>query len=143
MLASKIGVAIIEDQHDIREGLRVLSDGTPGFHCAGAYGSMEDALNGVARIRPDIAVVDIGLPGMSGIAGIHRLKQTHPGMLVLMLTVYDDDRRIFDAICAGACGYLLKTTPPAKLLERLNEAVSAHAKYLRKTAGTLQVGSGS
>jgi DNA-binding NarL/FixJ family response regulator len=99
MPASKIGVAIIEDQSDIREGLRVLIDGTPGFHCAGVYGSMEDALDGIARNPPNIAVVDFGLPGMSGIAGIERLKQTNPGMLVLMLTVYDDDRRIFDCGC--------------------------------------------
>jgi len=77
--------------------------------------------------QPDIAIVDIGLPGMSGIEGIGRLKQAHPGLLILMLTVYDDDRRIFDALCAGACGYLLKTTPPAKLLESLNEAMAGGA----------------
>ena len=127
MPTSGTGVAIIEDQHDIREGLRVLINGTPGFRCTGAYSSMEDALDGIASTQPDIAVVDIGLPGMSGIAGIARLKQAHPRMLVLMLTVYDDDRRIFDAVCAGACGYMLKTTPPAKLLESLNEAMAGGA----------------
>jgi DNA-binding NarL/FixJ family response regulator len=124
MPSSGTGVAIIEDQHDVREGLRVLIDGTPGFRCAGAYGSMEDALDAIAGARPDVAIVDIGLPLMSGIEGIARLKKAHPRLLILMLTVYDDDRRIFDAVCAGACGYMLKTTPPAKLLESLNEAMA-------------------
>ena len=127
MPSSGTGVAIIEDQHDIREGLRVLIDGTPGFRCTGAYGSMEAALDAIAGTRPDVAIVDIGLPGMSGIEGIARLKQAHPRLLILMLTVYDDDRRIFDAVCAGACGYMLKTTPPAKLLESLNEAMAGGA----------------
>jgi DNA-binding NarL/FixJ family response regulator len=76
---------------------------------------------------PDVALVDIGLPGMSGIEGIALLKARHPGLLLLMLTVYDDDERIFDALCAGACGYLLKRTPPARLLEYLKEAVSGGA----------------
>lgn len=117
----------MEDQREIREGLRVLIDGTPGFRCTGAYGSMEEALNGIGAAPPDIAIVDIGLPGMSGIAGIARLKEIRGEMVVLMLTVYDDDRRIFDAICAGARGYLLKTTPPAKLLESLTEALAGGA----------------
>jgi DNA-binding NarL/FixJ family response regulator len=72
-------------------------------------------------------LVDIGLPGMSGIEGIRRLKDQHPGLAMLMLTVYDDDRRIFDALCAGACGYLLKKTPPARLLECLKEVVDGGA----------------
>jgi DNA-binding NarL/FixJ family response regulator len=127
MPASRTGVAIVEDQREIREGLRVLIDGTSGFRCTGAYGSMEDALTGIAAAPPDIAIVDIGLPGMSGIAGIERLRKIHRELVVLMLTVYDDDRRIFDAICAGARGYLLKTTPPARLLESLNEALAGGA----------------
>jgi DNA-binding NarL/FixJ family response regulator len=123
----RTGVAIVEDQREIREGLRVLIDGTPGFRCTGAYSSMEDALPAIAQGPPEIAIVDIGLPGMSGIDGIGRLKQSHPNLLVLVLTVYDDDRRIFDAICAGACGYLLKTTPPARLLASLEEAMGGGA----------------
>lgn len=122
MPGSKTGVAIIEDQREIREGLRVLVDGAPGFRCTGAYVCIEEALDVLAASQPDIAIVDIGLPGMSGIEGIRRLKQAQPELVVLMLTVYDDDRRIFDAVCAGACGYLLKTTPPAKLVESLTEA---------------------
>ncbi len=115
-------IAIIEDQPAIREGLAFLIDSTPGFQCVGRFRSMEEALPGIGHRIPDAALVDIGLPGMSGIEGIRILKQRHPGILLLMLTVYDDDDRIFEAICAGACGYLLKKTPPARLLEYIQEA---------------------
>ena len=124
---SPISVAIIEDQPNIREGLGILINGTPGFRVAGSFGCMEDALANIAVALPDVALVDVGLPGMSGIEGIRRLKEKHPNLLVLMLTVYGDDERIFEAMCAGACGYLLKKTPPARLLESLREVVSGGA----------------
>jgi DNA-binding NarL/FixJ family response regulator len=125
--AAALKVAIIEDQPKIREGLRALIDGTDGYRCVGSFGSMEEALAKVAYELPDVLLVDIGLPGMSGIEGTRRLKDRHPELSVLMLTVYDDDRRIFDAMCAGACGYLLKKTPPARLLESLKEVVGGGA----------------
>jgi DNA-binding NarL/FixJ family response regulator len=125
--AASLKVGIIEDQPKIREGLRALIDGTDGYLCVGAFGSMEEALAKVAHELPDVLLVDIGLPGMSGIEGTRRLKDSHPALAVLMLTVYDDDRRIFDAMCAGACGYLLKKTPPARLLESLKEVVGGGA----------------
>ena len=120
--SSPIKVAIIEDRRDIREGLCVLISGTEGYRCTNAFRSMEDALESIDHDLPDVALVDIGLPGMSGIEGIRILKERHPALSMLMLTVYDDDDRIFDALCAGACGYLLKKTPPAKLLESIREA---------------------
>lgn len=120
----EITVANIEDRREIREGLALLIDGTPGFRCIGRYRSMEEALSGIGGRVPDVALVDIGLPGMSGIDGIRLLKQRYPQMTLVMLTVYDDDRRIFDALCAGASGYLLKKTPPARLLECLKEAAN-------------------
>jgi DNA-binding NarL/FixJ family response regulator len=116
--------AVIEDQRDIREGLRTLVDGTPGYRCTGAFRSMEEALERIALEVPDVILVDIGLPGMDGIEGIPRLIERYPSTRILMLTVYDDDDRIFRAVCAGACGYLLKKTPPARLLESLREAVN-------------------
>jgi len=89
---------------------------------------MEQAIAKMSRHRrPDVVLCDIGLPGMSGIEGIRILKEIDPGLLVLMLTIYDDDDRIFEAICAGATGYLLKKTPPARLLESLREAVNGGA----------------
>jgi DNA-binding NarL/FixJ family response regulator len=118
-----ITVVAIEDQKEIREGLALLIDATEGFTCVGRYRSMEEALAGIGPTGPDAALVDIGLPGMSGIQGIKLLKERYPAIAPLVLTVYGDDQRIFAALCAGACGYLLKKTPPARLLEGLREAV--------------------
>ncbi len=125
--AHLLKVAIIEDQREIREGLAALIGGTNGYRCTGAFRTMEDALERIPEPLPDIVLVDIGLPGMSGIDGIRRLKQSHPAVSALVLTVYDDDERIFDAICAGACGYLLKKTPPARLLESIREVANGGA----------------
>lgn len=122
-----INVAIIEDQRDIREGLGVLINGTPGYRLTESFVSMEEALANIGKAQPDVVLVDIGLPGMSGIEGIRRLREQHPKLLILMLTVYADDERIFEAMCAGACGYLLKKTPPARLLESVREVVSGGA----------------
>lgn len=125
-IQSPVKVVIIEDKSQIREGLAALINGTEGFLCTGTFESMEQAL---PKINPaaDIALVDIGLPGMSGIEGMRLLKKSHPHMLLLVLSVYEDDDRIFDALCAGASGYLLKKTPPARLLESLREAVNGGA----------------
>ncbi len=122
-----IRVAIVEDRREIREGLAMLIGGTEGFHCTGSYRSAEEALDKIEHNQPDAVLMDIGLPGMSGIQALQLLKELYPKMLLLMLTVYDDDERIFDAMCAGASGYLLKKTPPAKLLESLREAVAGGA----------------
>jgi len=120
-------VALIEDRREIRAGLQALIGGTDGFACGHAFGSMEEALPALQAPVADVVLVDIGLPGMSGIEGLRVLRQRHPDLPLLMLTVYDDDERIFDALCAGASGYLLKKTPPARLLESLQEAVAGGA----------------
>lgn len=124
---ASIKVAIIEDLREIREGLAMLIDMTDGFRCAGRYGSVEQAIAGMGRDVPDVLLSDIGLPGMNGIEGVRIFKEKYPNLVVLMLSVYDDDERVFDALCAGACGYLLKKTPPARLIESLNEAVAGGA----------------
>jgi len=125
--ARTLKVAIIEDEREIRECLALLVNGSEGYSCSGSYRSMEDALERIGQLLPDVVLSDIGLPGMSGIDGVRILKQRYPDLLVLMLTVYDDDERIFDAMCAGACGYLLKKTPPARLLESLREVAAGGA----------------
>jgi len=125
--AETIRVMIVEDRHPIRQGLSVLVDGTEGFRCTGGFVSMEQALPEIDKDPPDVVLVDIGLPGMSGIEGIRRIKQRHPEMLTLVLSIHDDDERIFAALCAGARGYLLKTTPPARLLDSLRECVAGGA----------------
>jgi DNA-binding NarL/FixJ family response regulator len=122
-----IKTAIVEDIRNIREGLATLINFTDGFRCTGSYRSMEEAIPRIKHEIPDVLLSDIGLPGMNGIEGIRILKAQFPQMTVLMLSVYEDDERIFDALCAGASGYLLKRTSPAKILENIREAVSGGA----------------
>jgi DNA-binding NarL/FixJ family response regulator len=122
-----IKVAIIEDERDIRDGLGMLINYTDGFTCVGKYGSMEEALASIRHRTPDVILSDIGLPGMNGIEGVRLIKEKYPEMTILMLSVYQDDDRIFHALCAGAVGYLLKKTPPAKILDSLREAVGGGA----------------
>jgi DNA-binding NarL/FixJ family response regulator len=125
--AAPLRVAIVEDQREVREGLAVLINGTPGFRCTGNYRSMEEALRVLEKEPPDVLLTDIGLPLMSGTEGIRILKGLYPDLPILALTVYKDDEDIFDALCAGASGYLLKNTPPARLLECLREVVNGGA----------------
>jgi DNA-binding NarL/FixJ family response regulator len=122
-----IRVAIVDDQREIREGLRFLIDATAGYRCAGAFASMEEALPALNTALADVVLCDIGLPGMSGIDGIRLLNERHPGLKLVALTVYEDEDRVFHALCAGASGYLLKNTPPARLLERLQEVMRGGA----------------
>jgi DNA-binding NarL/FixJ family response regulator len=122
-----IKVAIIEDRREIRDGLATLIQFTGRYTCVGQFCSMEEAFQQIGAHPPDVVLVDIGLPGMSGIEGIEILKDRYPQLLILVLTVYDDDERIFRAMCAGACGYLLKKTPPARLLDCIREAADGAA----------------
>jgi DNA-binding NarL/FixJ family response regulator len=126
-MAEPITVAIVEDQPEIRQGLAALIGGTPGYRCVGAFRSMEEALPRFQPPLPHVVLIDIGLPGMSGIDGIRALKGRFADVLMLVLTIYDDDDRIFEAMCAGACGYLLKKTAPARLLESIREVVEGGA----------------
>src|SRR5438105_2447810 len=122
-----IGVAIIEDQTDTREGLSFLINSTDLFECRHIYGSMEAALRGIGVKPPRVALIDIGLPGLSGIEGVRILRERYPSIAPVLLTVYKDDDRIFQAVCAGACGYLLKKTPTAQLLNAVREIAEGGA----------------
>ena len=121
-MSAVLRVAIVEDMPEIREGLADLIRQAPGFACTRTFPTAEQAVAALPDDPPDVALVDIGLPRMSGIEAIRLLKERHPQVVFLVLSVYEDDARIFDALCAGASGYLLKRTPPDKLLEALKEA---------------------
>jgi DNA-binding NarL/FixJ family response regulator len=121
MSSKDITVAIVEDRAQTREGLATLIDGTPGYHTVGAFASMEEALAQIPKSPPDITLCDIELPGISGIEGVRRLKSLLPDIQILMLTVFADNDHVFEAICAGASGYLLKDTPPTRLVEAIRE----------------------
>jgi DNA-binding NarL/FixJ family response regulator len=117
-----VSVAIVEDDARLREGLAMLVTGTEGYRIAGAYPSVEEALESLEADTPDVLLLDIHLPGMPGSEGVRHLRRRFTGMQVLMLTVFAEEDKIFESICNGACGYLLKKTPPARLLEAIREA---------------------
>ncbi|HEY3025341.1 MAG TPA: response regulator transcription factor [Pyrinomonadaceae bacterium] len=124
---NQILTAIVEDDRATREGLSLLIDGTPGYRCIGSYRSVEEALRPKSSERPDVLLLDIHLPGMLGSEGVRVLKEKYPALQILMLTVYAEQDLVFESICNGACGYLLKKTPPAKLLEAIREAYEGGA----------------
>ncbi len=118
----KINIAIVEDDNDIREGLKfLLNNKNNNFNCENTYPSAEKLLEDLGDIEPDIILMDIGLPGMSGIDCLKEVKKYSPEILVVMLTIFEDDDRIFNSLTAGADGYLLKNTPQNKLLDSLLE----------------------
>jgi DNA-binding NarL/FixJ family response regulator len=121
-LANLICVAIVEDDRSTREGLGLLINGSPGYRCVGTYGSVEEALRRIGTQQPDVLLLDIHLPGLPGSEGVRLFREKYPSIQVLMLTIYAEQEWVFESICNGACGYLLKKTPPAKLLEAIREA---------------------
>ncbi len=116
-----IRVAVVEDRGRIRDTIVDIINGTPGLKCIGAYNSVESALKELPQNVPDVLLMDIGLPGMSGIEGVKVVKSRFPTVDVLMHTVYDDDDKIFQSICAGASGYVLKNAESAELIRAIKE----------------------
>jgi DNA-binding NarL/FixJ family response regulator len=116
-----IRVAVVEDSQDVREGLAWLFRNSDGFDCVGAYDTGEEALQKLPAVKPDVVLMDIGLPGISGIDCIVRLRSLCPAAQVVMLSVFEDEDRIFRSLAAGATGYLLKKTPPTGILEAVKD----------------------
>lgn len=137
-----VRVAIVEDQEATRDGLALLLGGAAGITAIGAWPSFEAAWPNLAAEKPDVVLLDLGLPGISGIEGARRLANLSPRPEILVLTVFGDDDHVFEAICAGASGYLLKDTPPEKLLAAIKEVsaggVPMSPEVARKVFATFQ-----
>jgi DNA-binding NarL/FixJ family response regulator len=116
-----ITVSIVDDEPKLRQSIATFINGSPGFKCLTSYGSAEAALAGLPAEKPDVVLMDINMGGMSGIDCVERLKANAPGLQILMLTVYEDTDKIFQALAAGANGYLLKRSSPTKLLAAIRE----------------------
>ncbi len=116
-----IRIAVVEDDKTVREGLQILLNGSPGFSCVATYGNGEDAVADLSAVLPDVVLMDINLPGISGIECILALKEQKVPIQFIMLTVFEDSDDIFHSLSAGASGYLLKQTPPVKLLEAIQD----------------------
>ncbi len=122
-MAMEIKVAIVEDNAGIRESLRVLISGSPGFNCVAAFKNAREILNEVKNLNAHVVLMDINLPGINGIECTRILKKELPEIQIIMQTVYEDSEMIFESLKAGATGYLLKRTPPVKLLEAISDVV--------------------
>jgi len=118
-----ITVSIVEDNEQLRGTLARVLGRAEGFECVSQYGSAEEALEGLQKDRPQVVLMDINLPGMNGVECVRHLKQRHPEVQVIMLTVYEDTENIFNALAAGATGYMLKRTPRAELLSAIQEVL--------------------
>ncbi|HEX8264332.1 MAG TPA: response regulator transcription factor [Pyrinomonadaceae bacterium] len=122
-----VRVIVIEDQRELREGLKILLDFTPNFRCVRSFGSMEEALANIEADTADLILTDIGLPRLDGIEGTRALREKFPSLPIIVLTVHDEDDKIFQALCAGANGYLLKNTAPARIVEAIKEVLDGGA----------------
>jgi len=116
-----ISVSIVEDNDKLRETLARVLNRADGFRCVSHYANAEDALKDLPQAKPDVVLMDINLPGMNGVQCVRQLKKILPEIQVMMLTVYEDTENIFNALTAGANGYMLKRTPGAELLEAIRE----------------------
>ena len=117
----KIGVSIVEDNPEIRRGVQRILNGSDAFVCLSIHGDAEDAMEQLPVLQPKMVIMDINLPGMNGIDCIRILKEKFPDMEFVMFTIYEDSEQVFEALSAGAGGYLLKKTRPDKLIEALQE----------------------
>lgn len=116
-----IQVAIFEDNKLMRNGYEAICNGTEGLHCCGAFTDGEDLDFKIRRSEPDVILMDIEMPGINGINATRRIIQQWPEMKIMIQTVFEDDDKIFDAICAGASGYILKSTSPSRLVEAIHD----------------------
>lgn len=137
-----IEVAIIEDTDEIREAMRVLINGSSGFSCTHVFSNAADAIRELPDLYVHVVLIDINMPGMSGIEALPILKAKMPDALFMVETVYEDDYNIFNALSAGASGYVLKRTSPAQLLEAIRELYNGgspmSSEVARRVVATFQ-----
>jgi DNA-binding NarL/FixJ family response regulator len=139
-----VKIIIFEDNDRLRESLAYLLNNQPGFEVCGDYGNCLDAANLTRVYQPDIVLMDIDMPGENGIRGVAIVKETRPETSVIMYTVFEDNEKLFQCLCAGANGYLLKKTPPAKLFNAIQEVLEGGAPMsptvARKVLDSFQLG---
>jgi len=132
-----INVSIVEDDRRLRESLSILINGGENLRCLTAHATAEEALTRIPQVKPDVLLMDINLPGMSGIDCVRKLKVQMPKLQILMLTMYEDDEKVFQSLVAGASGYLVKRTSPAELLKAIQEVHGGASPMSGKIARTV------
>lgn len=133
-LPEYISVFVVEDDDSVRDALELLIDGTPRMTCTGTFADAESLLSAGSLATADVILLDIGLPGLSGLDAIRAIRAIDRSTNVIMLTVHDDEDRIFSALCEGASGYLLKNTPPAQILDAIREVHTGGAPMTASVA---------
>ncbi len=116
-----IKVAIFEDNSSLRKSLYQLINGSEGYTCVGAFEDCLDLLKNIEETKPDVVLMDIQMPGVNGIEAVAMLREKYPGLKILMQTIFEDNEKIFHSILAGASGYILKSTSPARILDFIRE----------------------
>jgi len=138
-----VSVIIFEDNDKLRESLCMLLDGVDDYLLVGEYNNCKDASSITKKYRPDVVLMDIDMPGSSGIIGVSMVKEANPETAVIMYTVFEDDEKLFQCLCNGANGYLLKKTPPSRLIEAIQEVMEGGApmspSIARRVLGSFQV----
>lgn len=120
-------VSLVEDDDEIRNSIPILINSRPGFKCISTFSDCESAVAEIPNDPPDVVLMDITLPGMTGIEGVKRLREKMPKLDIIMLTVHKDDELVFQSLCAGACGYLMKNTSPERLIDAIREVYEGGA----------------
>ena len=139
-MEKEIRIVIFEDNHLLRDSYYQLINGTPGFTCVGAFDNAADLIFKITNSKPNVVFMDIDMPGINGIEAVHIIKENFQHIFIIMQTVFEDDDKIFRAIQAGANGYILKKTPPAKILEAAEEVYNGGAPMTPTIAAkTLQL----
>jgi len=122
-----IRVIIFEDNNSLRNGLNQLIEGSHGYSCVGAFPDCSNLLKNIEDTKPDVVLMDIEMPGMNGIEGVKILRDKKPELKVLMQTIFEENEKIFQSICAGASGYIIKNTSPSRILEAIKETYEGGA----------------
>jgi DNA-binding NarL/FixJ family response regulator len=122
-----VSIVLFEDNDRLRESLAYLLNSDPNYVVRGDFDNCNGAVDVIERLTPDVVLMDIDMPGKTGISGVAMVKQTRPETAVIMYTVFEDDERLFQCLCAGANGYLLKKTPPARLFDAIREVLEGGA----------------
>lgn len=130
-----ITTVIVEDVELVRKGLEAIINGTEGYNCLASFSNCESMLEEIERLKPDVMIMDIGLPGISGIEGMKRVKKIFSDQTIIILTVHEENEKIFEAIMAGASGYLPKKTPPIELIKSIKEAHEGGSPMNSEIAG--------
>jgi len=126
---NKIRIAIFEDNNDLRDSLAMIIESVPEFHLAGSFSNAARLILKIEQSKPDVVLMDINMPGLSGIEAVAQIHQQYPSIKIMMQTIFEEDDKVFASLCAGASGYILKNTPPERVLQAIREVAEGGAFF--------------